>query len=219
MAKKRVYTCSDCRKLGCRSRSEDSYPDFCLTADVDEALLEDVVKSYKEDEEIGTIARVSACIEGEFYGKLTRVEETIEFIQRMGYKKVGIASCVGLMQETSIFTKILRAKGIESYTVGCKIGAVDKTEIGVPNEKKLNGGCGHESMCNPVMQAKVLEEQGTDFNIVIGLCVGHDTLFLSSSKAPTTVMIVKDRVLQHNPAAALYGAASMYSRFKKELKL
>ena len=160
-----------------------------------------------------TIARTSACIEG-FYGRLTRVEETIEFIKRMGYKKIGIASCVGLMRETSIFARILKAKGIEYFTVGCKVGAQDKTEIGVPNEKKLNGGCGHESMCNPIMQAKTLAAHGCDFNIVIGLCVGHDTLFLRHSKVPTTVMIVKDRVLQHNPVAALYGVQSMYSRFK-----
>ena len=111
----------------------------------------------------------------------------------MGYKKIGIASCVGLMREASIFARILKAKGIEYFTVGCKVGAQDKTEIGVPNEKKLNGGCGHESMCNPIMQAKTLAAHGCDFNIVIGLCVGHDTLFLRHSKVPTTVMIVKDR--------------------------
>ena len=146
------------------------------------------------------------------------MEETIEFIQRMGYKKIGIASCVGLMPETRIFTKILKALGIEYYTVGCKLGAVDKTVIGIPNEKKLNGGCGHESMCNPILQAKELEAQGTDFNIVIGLCVGHDTLFLHHSHTPTTVMIVKDRVLAHNPVAALYTANGMYSRFKDILQ-
>ena len=63
-----------------------------------------------------------------------------------------------------------------------------------------------------------LEAQGTDFNIVIGLCVGHDTLFLRHSHAPTTVMIVKDRVLAHNPVAALYTANGMYSRFKNILQ-
>ncbi|MCB7318952.1 DUF1847 domain-containing protein [Lacrimispora sp. 210928-DFI.3.58] len=219
MAAKCTHTCSDCAVLACRSRDESKYPTFCLTEHVDEKLLKDVVEIYKEDEEQGNIARVSAGIEGEFYGKLTRVEETIEFIKRMGYKKIGIASCVGLMNETRIFAKILKANKIRYYTVGCKIGAVDKTEIGVPNEKKLNRGCGHESMCNPIMQAKVLAAQGTDFNIVIGLCVGHDTLFLKNTEAPTTVMIVKDRVLGHNPVAALYTANSMYSRFKKELKL
>ena len=219
MAAKCTHTCSDCAVLACRSRDESKYPTICLTEHVDEKLLKDVVEIYKEDEEQGNIARVSAGIEGEFYGKLTRVEETIEFIKRMGYKKIGIASCVGLMNETRIFAKILKANKIRYYTVGCKIGAVDKTEIGVPNEKKLNRGCGHESLCNPIMQAKVLAAQGTDFNIVIGLCVGHDTLFLKNTEAPTTVMIVKDRVLGHNPVAALYTANSMYSRFKKELKL
>ena len=219
MAKRLPHTCSDCAVLACRSRDEEKYPAFCLTEHTDHALLNKVMEIYHTDTEIGKLARTSAEIEGEFYGRLTRVEETVLLIERMGYKKIGIASCVGLMNETRLFTKILKAHGIAYYTVGCKIGAVDKTEIGVPEEKKLNHGCGHESMCNPVMQAKVLEQQETDFNIVIGLCVGHDTLFLRHTHAPTTVMIVKDRVLAHNPAAALYTANTMYSRFKKELKL
>lgn len=207
-------TCSSCGILACRSKAEEEYPAFCLTKHVDSERLQEAFNTYLEDEESGEISRVSACIEGEFYGKLTRVEETIEFIKRMGYKRIGIASCVGLMREAGIFARILRGYGIDSYTVGCKIGAIDKTEIGVPNEKKLNGGSGHESMCNPIMQARELAAQKTDFNIVIGLCVGHDTLFLKNSQAPTTVMIVKDRVLGHNPVQALYGAGSMYSRFK-----
>ena len=219
MPAKVTHSCADCSVLACRSRQEEKYPEFCLTENVDQQLLSEVVELYRNDEELGKIAVTSACIEGEFYGRLTRVEETLEFIRRMGYKKIGIASCVGLMQETGIFTKILRANGLDVYVAGCKVGAVDKTEIGVPNEKKLNGGCGHESMCNPIMQAKVLAAQGTDFNIVIGLCVGHDTLFLKYSQAPTTVMIVKDRVLGHNPIQALYTARGMYSRFKKELKV
>ena len=219
MAAKCTHTCSDCAALACRSKNEEKYPAFCLTEHVDHALLDEVMAIYHTDEELGRLARTSAEIEGEFYGRLTRVEETIELIERMGYKKIGIASCVGLMNETRIFTKILKAHKIDCYTVGCKIGAVDKTEIGVPEEKKLNHGCGHESMCNPIMQAKVLEQQGTDFKIVIGLCVGHDTLFLRHTHAPTTVMIVKDRVLAHNPAAALYTANTMYSRFQKERKL
>lgn len=212
-------TCSDCAILACRSRSEEKYPPYCLTELVDHDLLDDVLKIYHDNPELENLARTSAELEGEFYGRLTRVEETIKLIERMGYKKIGIASCVGLMQETRIFARILKAHKIDCYTVGCKIGAIDKSEMGVPPEKKLNHGCGHESMCNPIMQAKALAAQGTDFNIVIGLCVGHDTLFLKYSEAPTTVMVVKDRVLAHNPAAALYTAKTMYSRFKEELKL
>ena len=220
MAKKDIIlSCSDCVALACRAKNESRYPAFCLTEHVDNDQLAKVMKIYEDNQEMGDISRVSAGIEGEFYGRLTRVEETIKFIQRMGYQYIGIASCVGLMNETRIFSRILRALNIKSYTVGCKVGAIDKTAVGVPNEKKLNGGCGHESMCNPIMQAKVLEKEGTDFNIVIGLCVGHDTMFLKYSAAPTTVMIVKDRVLGHNPVAALYTANTIYSRFKEELKV
>lgn len=130
-----THSCSDCSRLGCRSASEDQYPPFCLTTNVDRDLLDETLEIYRNDELQGRIARTSACIEGEFYGRLTRVEETIEFIRRMGFKKIGIASCVGLMRETSIFARILKASGIDYFTVGCKVGAVDKTEIGVPNEK------------------------------------------------------------------------------------
>ena len=38
----------------------------------------------------------------------------------------------------------------------------------------------------------------------------HDSLFYKYSKAPTTTLIVKDRVLGHNPVAALYQADGYY---------
>lgn len=213
------HTCASCATAACRSHNEAKYPKFCLTANVDETLVKETIDIYKNNQELGDIARVSAGIEGEFYGRLTRVEETIEFIKRMGYKKIGIATCVGLLNETRIFSKILDANNIDHYVVGCKTGAVDKTEIGVPNEIKINKGCGHESLCNPILQAKILEKEGTDFNILIGLCVGHDALFLKHSAVPTTVLIVKDRVLGHNPVQVLYTANTIYSRFKKELNV
>ena len=84
----------------------------------------------------------------------------------------------------------------------------------MPNEKKLNGGCGTRVHVQPDHAGQDALRARLRFpNIVIGLCVGHDTLFLRHSKVPTTVMIVKDRVLQHNPVAALYGVQSMYLRF------
>lgn len=213
MEEKKCLTCSACGAIGCKN-ADGNYPPFCLTKSLAQDLLQESLDIYDKDEQVGNIARVSAGIEGDFYGQKTRVEETIEFIKRIGAKKVGIATCVGLIPETRLFTKILDQEGIEYYTVGCKVGAIDKTRVGIPEEKKLNRGCGHESMCNPVLQAKILNEQKTDLNIMIGLCVGHDSLFLKYAKAPTTVLIVKDRVLVHNPVAALYGSTGMYSRFK-----
>jgi uncharacterized metal-binding protein len=216
MEDKQTSGCAGCRLLGCRTNDASSFPPFCPTKNIDARLLRQAMDIYASNEEFLRLARASTILEGETYGRLTRVEETIEFIRRMNFRAVGVASCVGLMAETSVFVRILKREGIESFTVGCKAGAEDKTAIGVPESKKINGGCGHESMCNPIMQAKVLAARKTDFNIVIGLCVGHDSLFIANSQAPVTVMIVKDRVLGHNPAVALYTADGMYSRFKKQ---
>ena len=207
-------SCSSCGTTSCRTADESKYPKFCLTTDVDQEALAETLRLYKEDEEASKIFRVAAEVEGLFYGRYCRVEETVEFIKRMGYKKVGIATCVGMIHETRTFTKILKKHGITAISVSCKTGAVDKSEAGIPPEIKINRGACHESLCNPIMQAKFLEQEKTEFNIVMGLCVGHDSLFLRHSAVHATVLVVKDRVLGHNPAVALYQVGTLYSRFK-----
>ena len=96
-------------------------------------------------------------------------------------------------------------KSSESHV---KSGLIDKTRIGIPEECQ-EIGC---HMCNPVLQAKYLNKEKTDLNVVVGLCVGHDSLFYKHSDAPVTTAVTKDRVLGHNPAAALYTAESYYKR-------
>jgi uncharacterized metal-binding protein len=54
-----------------------------------------------------------------------------------------------------------------------------------------------------IVQAAILNKEKTDFNILVGLCVGHDSLFFKYSEVFTTVLVAKDRVLGHNPAGAL----------------
>ena len=67
-------------------------------------------------------------------------------------------------------------------------------------------------MCNPILQAKILNQEKTQLNVVMGLCVGHDSLFYKYSNALTTTLITKDRVLAHNPAGALYQTKSYYKK-------
>jgi uncharacterized metal-binding protein len=38
---------------------------------------------------------------------------------------------------------------------------------------------------------------------MMGLCLGHDMIFNSKSKAPVTPLIVKDRKLKHNTISVL----------------
>jgi uncharacterized metal-binding protein len=70
-------------------------------------------------------------------------------------------------------------------------------------------------MCNPIFQAKLLNHSNTQFNIVLGLCVGHDALFFQHAQAPTTVLAVKDRVTGHNPLAAIYLVDSYYRKIRQ----
>jgi uncharacterized metal-binding protein len=203
MSKKSEPTCSDCGLLSCY-RQDKNFPSFCLTQASDPAQLAEVVESY----------RGAAEVEGTYYGKLTRVEEIIAFANRIGARRIGIATCVGLIEETRLFVKVLEAHGLESYAVLCKVGSVDKTEIGIPDDLKIMKGC-HESICNPIFQAKILNEQKTDLNVIVGLCVGHDSLFIKYSDALVTTLITKDRVLAHNPAAALYTSGFYYKRLLK----
>ena len=68
----------------------------------------------------------------------------------------------------------------------------------------------YEPMCNPIAQALLLNEQHTQFNLALGLCVGHDALFCKYSDALVTTLAAKDRVLGHNPLAAVYCAEGYF---------
>lgn len=211
MQEERVLTCTDCGVLNCRKRNL-SYPEFCLTEKLTAEETEQIKKLY-ENKVNKKISIISAEIEGEFYGKYTRVEEIVEFAKRMGYKKIGIATCVGLIEESRIFAAILRKRGFEVYGVACKVGAFNKTDIGV--EPKYTCVTGN-AMCNPILQAKLLNKEKTDMNVVIGLCVGHDSLFYKYANGVNTTLITKDRVLAHNPAGALYQAKAYYKKLLED---
>ncbi|MDR0528568.1 MAG: DUF1847 domain-containing protein [Zoogloeaceae bacterium] len=202
--------CELCKTTSCHRRDKN-FPSFCPTTAQDEKYLAKITARYSKTPNTRKIAEVSASVEGDYYGIATRVEETLIFIKRMGYKKIGVANCVGLIDEANIFAKAAKAKGIEVYLASCKVGSIDKTDFGLAEGVKIKPG-GFEAMCNPVLQAEMLDKAGCEFNIVMGLCVGHDTLFIAHSKAPVTYLVVKDRVLGHNPAAALNWTKSYYGR-------
>ncbi len=153
---------------------------------------------------------VSGKIEAEHYMKLTRLEELIIYAKEMGMKKLGVAFCVGLSSEARTITDILQKNDFEVHSVCCKVCGIDKADLGVV---KMHGDSANEAVCNPIGQAMCLAEVGTEMNIAIGLCIGHDILFTKHSKAPVTTLIVKDRVLAHNPIGAIYSAYYKENRF------
>lgn len=173
--------------------------------------LADEVRASYSTEELESM-RTSGQIEADHYMKLTRIEELALFAEKMGMKTLGIAFCVGLSSEASTISEILKKKGFEVHSVCCKVCGIDKDELGV---KRMGEG-GKEAVCNPIGQALCLEKCGTDMNVIVGLCIGHDMLFTKRSHAPVTTLIVKDRVLSHNPAGAIYTGYYKEKRFGLE---
>lgn len=201
------HSCVDCGVTKCASR-QGQYPPFCLTEELTDEEIDQVVQIYQETEN-NKIAVASAEIEGAFYGRYTRVEETVEFARRIGAKKIGIATCVGLIEEARVFAKILRLNGFDVYSVACKVGSVDKTEIGIDPAYTTMTGC---AMCNPILQARLLNKEKVDLTVMMGLCVGHDSLFYKYIDGIVTTLVVKDRVLGNNPVQALYQTRSYYRK-------
>ncbi len=199
---------------------EGQGPKFCPTRNKDK-VVQRANQEYKKPS-VREFARKASIQEGECYihreikpyvphPVKPRVQEVCEFAHKMGYKRLGIAFCVGLFREAKAASEIFKAQGFEVVSVLCKVGATPKESLGIREEEKIHIG-EFEAMCSPIAQAMVLNDAKTDFNIVVGLCVGHDSLFFQYSEAPVTVLVAKDRVLGHNPAAALYTSNSYYAR-------
>jgi uncharacterized metal-binding protein len=186
-------------------------------------VLEDANKEY-EVSEVRNFAQQASIQEAECYANRhqrpyvmqptkTRIVEICEFAEKMRYKRLGLAFCFGLAKEAAVVEEILKKNGFEVISVLCKAGRTPKEELGLKEEQKIFQGK-LESMCNPIYQAKLLNHEKTDFNILLGLCVGHDSLFFKFAEAPTTVLAVKDRVTGHNPLAAIYLSGTYYQKLK-----
>jgi uncharacterized metal-binding protein len=188
---------------------------------VEKQVLEEANREY-DLPDIRNFARNASIQEAECYANRdqrpyimqptkTRIVEICEFAKKMAYGRLGLAFCVGLAKEARLVTEILESHGFDVVSVLCKAGRTPKEMIDLdPSEMIFQGT--DEAMCNPVYQARLLNHESTEFNILLGLCVGHDSLFFKYSEAPTTVLAVKDRVTGHNPLAAIYLSESYYRK-------
>ena len=184
-------------------------PGYCPSKIEPDAILE--ADAYRSDRFIERVAKVSAVVESEGYCKWTRVEEICQFARKMGFKRVGIATCISFVDLARVFSAILESHGLEVASVACKNGGVPKEDIGLKDAEKIRPGT-FEAICNPLSQAELLNRAGCELNVIVGLCVGHDSLFIRHSQGLVTTLVTKDRVLAHNPVGALQLADTYYSR-------
>lgn len=197
-------------------------PEGCPTAEKGR-LSEEALTKYDKPETL-TFARNASIQEAEGYADRdkgydhvrpakTRIEEIMAFARKMGYERLGLAFCIGLRKEASVVASLFSDRGFQMVSAVCKSGRVPKERIGIQDHQKIAIG-EFEAMCNPILQAMILNDAKTDLNVLLGLCVGHDSLFLKNAEAPCTVLAVKDRVLGHNPLAAVYNSESYYRCLK-----
>lgn len=202
------YQCANCAHQGCKTHQPDKTMAVCPCKNTQ---TQEQAKALYAEEEDHRIAHESALVEQEGYGRLTRMEEIMLFAKRAGYQRLGLVFCAGLKEEARQVSRILAYNGFDVVSVICKNGAIPKSFIGLTDEQTLSG-CADEVMCNPIGQALLMNQEKTQLNILLGLCVGHDTLALKYLQAPTTVLAVKDRVTGHNPLAAIYMADGYYKK-------
>ncbi|WP_136795900.1 DUF1847 domain-containing protein [Desulfosediminicola ganghwensis] len=202
---------------------EGRFPESCPTMNMTD-LIKKSLEEYNDTNGNCNFARQAAIQEATGYqgrdlgyervrAAKTRIEEIIEFARRMNYQKLGMAFCLGLRKEAKAVEQIFSSHGFEVVSAICKIGRVPKQTIGVSLDEQIDTRR-PETMCNPILQAMILNQGEADFNILLGLCVGHDSLFFKYAEAPTTVLAVKDRLLGHNPLAAIYTLDSYYRTLK-----
>jgi len=233
MSEKRYSKCARCPTKVCENRgakasssppSLEKAPAFCpmkLMPEVYAAALAEYDKPPVKE-----FARLASVQEFQCYERLPdglrprlpRIEELIQFARKCGYQRLGIAHCGGLAYEAGLLTEVLEKNGFEVVSVQCKTGAVPKERIGISAEEKIAGPGAWETMCNPIVQAMIINRSRVDLAIMLGLCIGHDTLFIKYCDVPLTVLAVKDRVLGHNPLAALYAGETYYRRLRGKIE-
>lgn len=199
-----MLICANCGVTACKSREFEKAPTTCPMKN--SAIYEKIKKEYQK-EDVKKLMTSTIEVDNISRGQDTRIEEIIKLSQIMGYEKLGVAFCLALKKEAQILVSILRKNGFEVSSIICKNGGIRKTDL-----KELEKDERDTTLCNPIGQAMILNEEKTDFNIALGLCVGHDTLFFKYADAPTTVLATKDRVLANNPLGALYCSHSFYAK-------
>lgn len=199
-----------CRSIPLEEINKDMLPEFCPMK-TSEEVIESVIEKYGMND-VKRIYIPATITEKEAYESIRgvrmavrpRIKELIEFGKLVHARKIGIAFCAGMRDEAARIVGFLERSGFAVASVLCKCGGIDKTKLNVAKECKIGDPLNFEAGCNPVLQAELLNNAETDINVIVGLCLGHDMLFAMKSEAPVTTLIVKDRLLGHNPVIALY---------------
>jgi uncharacterized metal-binding protein len=171
--------CADCPSFVCRGGIRDAGPDFCPMR----GEFPDFQELYR-DGATRELAVRAALVEGEGYGRWTRLREIAEFSRSIGFRRLGLAHCADMAREATQAASYFHGSGLEPFLPPCPQG------------------------CDPVEQARFFGHQEMDLIVVAGMCVAHEAMLVQASQIPVVVLVARDSRLRHNPAAALYTSRS-----------
>ncbi len=174
--------CSSCKSFICDTGRTDSPTENCPMHG-DFPAFEDLYTTEQQRDS----AYQAAVVEAEGYCEWTRLRELAEYANKLGVDRVGIAHCSDMHREATLIASYLEARSLHPVLPPSSID------------------------CSPLGQAAFFAENGTQLNVVCGLSVDHEAIFVAASEPPVVVLVARDVRLRHNPVAALYTSAS-YSR-------
>ena len=196
--------CLNCGKIACEFPDRGK-PDFCAQDTYDESASAEIRAEYTSPEVFDFMNAAALVSDNTRFS--TRVEDTLKFAKLIGAHKIGVATCTAMLNESRIFGSLLERAGFEVEGIGCKVDSVTRADLGLDDPHGKN-----TVLCNPLMQARLLNRAKTDLNVVMGLCVGHDALFSKYSDAPVTTLVTKDFLTGNNPCVALYASKGLFKR-------
>jgi uncharacterized metal-binding protein len=172
--------CADCTAFICRVGGKlEATPEFCPMR----GEFPDFEELYAQGESLDLLNR-SALVEARGYCRWTRLREVGEFARLMEYRRLGLAHCPDMTPEATKVARFFREFGLDPV---------------LPPSS---------ASCDPLGQAEFFADRSTDLNVLTGMCVGHEIIFLKATRAPAVGLIARDVRLRHNPAAALYTSRS-----------
>ena len=191
------YACATCGTAASFRGDCSRMPAACPT--LTHAELAQDASSYLEPARAAVMKAADATPFTPDGRRRSRVEELVHFAKSRGLDTIGVAFCVSMTKEAQALGRILEDEGLSAQLVCCRVGAVDYEKVGLTKAHPER----FAATCNPVAQAKLLNEAKVKLVVQMGLCLGHDLILQEESLAPVTTLVVKDRALDHHPITAL----------------
>ena len=192
--------CAICPSKLCVSGPSEDGPNFCPMKTAPDVF--DEARKIVQNPETREMFKGVATTWRDTRLSKNRIEEIMTYARNMGFKRLGVVFCIGLSDQGEVVAKIFEKNGFEVVSACCMTGGFSSDDVGLSEDDKIYRE-GRQPQCNPVGQALLMNKFGSDLNVLVGLCVGDDALFIKHSDAPVTVLAVKDRLNAHNPLAAI----------------